>query len=398
MKKTWNVVLAMWRPVLLGALGIIVITGLMGFKLADLTPGISTPELETYNSADSVKDIVDNSVNAPYISAVFLSTKLFENTFGLRLVGAVLGIITVLLFYMFAYRLHRPLVAITATAMFATSFMMLQTARLATPNIMLFSLLALMAIGYFIRFDSHHKAVWICTSIVVALSLYVPGMVIFIALGAVWQFRQVRRSFEELDTSVIATCAVLLSVLAAPIVVSLIRDPSLWRSYLGLPDQFAHWQVMAKELARGLSSLFVYAPADPIRWVGRQPALDVFAIVMFIYGIFALFKQYKLDRLWVISGIYILSIVWVAVSSNHLGIVILLPFTYILVGMGVDMLAGKWLTVFPRNPIARYIGSAFMVIAVVLSINFQIQRYFIAWPNNKETKQTFNAQLSVTDQ
>jgi 4-amino-4-deoxy-L-arabinose transferase-like glycosyltransferase len=396
MKKMWNVALAMSRPVLLGIIALILVTGLMGFRLASLTPGLSTPEIATYESADSFTDILDNSVNAPYKTAVFLSTRILNNALGLRLVSAILGVITVTLFYIFAYKLLKPTVAIGVTALFATSSMLLHTTRLATPDVMLFSLLALMAIGYIVRFDKHHAVAWIAATIIIALSLYVPGMVIFILAGAIWQFRHVRRTFEELRPLIIIICATILSLLVAPIVVNLIRSPELWRAYLGIPSELAPVSSMVKEVGIGLSSLFLLAPEDPIRWLGRQPALEVFSIVMFLFGLLTLLRQYKLDRLWALFGIFILTLIWTGFTVNYLTILTILPFVYIVVGIGIENISGQWLHIFPRNPIARATGISLVVIALVLAINFQMQRYFIAWPNNSDTKQAFDKQISAS--
>lgn len=385
--------LAMWHPVMLSVAALLLIGFLMGYKLSTLTPGLSQPEFATYESAHSLRVIVDNSVNAPYKTLVYIATSISKSALALRSVNAALGGLAIVLFYLFVRKLFRPYVAFGTTLLFATSSLFLITARHAGSDIMLFSLLALTAAGYLIRFHENNSLAWILATTIVVLSLYVPGMIIFIVLGALWQFNRARRSFEELKPSSIILCATILAVLAAPLVVSLIRSPELWRAYLGLPETLASFSDMGRSVGRGLSMLFVLAPADPLRSVGRQPVLDVFATAMFIYGLFALMRQYRLDRLWTFLGIFVISLAWVGATTNYLGIAMLLPFVYIIVGMGIDKLIGQWLSVFPRNPIARYTGSALMIIALALSINFQLQRYFVAWPNNQETKQAFERSL-----
>jgi hypothetical protein len=396
MKKMWNVVLAMSRPVLLGIVALVLFAGILGFRLQNLTPGLSAPEIATYESSNSIGKIIDNSVLAPYKLSIFLSTTLFKSILGLRIVGAMIGLITIALFYAFARKLLKPTIAMVATALFGTSYMFLHTARLATADVMLFSLLAMVGAGYIIRFDRHSKTAWLLATAIISLSLYVPGMVPFIFIGAIWQFRYVRRSFEELPPLIIGACSTLFSIIIAPIAINLVRSPELWRSYLGLPTVFAPVEVMAKEIAIGLASLFVYAPSDPIRWLGRQPALDIFIITMFLCGFVALIGRYKLHRLWAFLGIFIISCLWIGLTVNYRGIIIVLPFIYIIAGMGIERLLDQWLDVFPRNPIARWTGSILMLAAVLLSVNFQLQRYFVAWPHNLETKQVFTSRFPDT--
>lgn len=396
MKKVWNVVVEMWRPALLALVGLFAIVFVMGWQLASLTPGLSEPEVTTYRTADALPDIINNSVNAPYKATVYVVTRILNSSLGLRITGAVLGVISVVLFFLFARKLLYGPYAIGATLLFGTSTLLLSTARLATPDIMFMAVLALAGVGYLLRFGSNHTLSWIIATIVVSLSLYVPGMVVFILIGGIWQFRYVRRSFEELRPIYISACAALLSLLLAPMVISLIREPVLWREFLGLPSQFATPLEMAKQAASALGSLFVLSPQNPIRWIGRQAALDVFATAMFIFGLMTLFRNYRLDRLWAFVGIFVLAIVFTGVTGRAEAIIMLLPFVYLTAGMGMQRLMSDWLGVFPRNPIARTAGSLLMVAAVLIASNFQLQRYFVAWPNNVQTKAAFNQQLPPT--
>ncbi|MFZ1324201.1 MAG: hypothetical protein WAQ57_03520, partial [Candidatus Saccharimonadales bacterium] len=112
MRKLWNTVFAMGRPFLLAVAGLLVVVVLFVYKLDTLTPGVSQAEVDTYNSTRSLGMILDNGVDAPYRSAVFFSTKAINNLFGLRLVGAALGVLTVVIFYLIAKKLYVRSVAL----------------------------------------------------------------------------------------------------------------------------------------------------------------------------------------------------------------------------------------------------------------------------------------------
>lgn len=393
LKRVWNTILAMGRPVLLAILAVAVIAGLFTWRLGSLTPGLSQAEIDTYNASRSLTDLLDDSVNAPYRAAVFISTKILHHTVGLRLVGAAVGILSVVVFYLLARKLYRPMIAIATTGMFASTSLLLGVSRSATANVMLLSLLAIVAVGYLIRFERRQEVAWILAAAVIGLSLYVPGMAVFILLAGIWQFKHIRRSFESLAPTAIIISSVVLSLLAAPLVISLIRNPEIWRGLLGLPPQLASIADMAKMAGKSVAALFVMSPSNPSVWLGHQPVLDVFASILFGFGWWSLFKRFRLDRFWLLAGIFILTIVWIGIATNIMYLVVLLPFIYFVVGSGLHLLLSQWQSVFPRNPIARGVGLGLVLVAVLLAVNFQLQRYFVAWAHNADTKAVFSEQL-----
>lgn len=391
-KSYWNVLLATSRQTVFFGIATAFVIGLMVFKLASLTPGLSAGEVATFNNAASLSTLADNMVNAPYRLAVNAATQVFDSAFGLRLVNASLGALSVIIFYLLVRRLFTAYISFAATALFATNSLLLATARQATPHIMLLSLLALIGTGFYLRFGKRHDIGWILTAAVVGLTLYVPGMVFFIVAAALWQFRQVRKSFEQLRTPIITTASVVLGVLITPLIVNIIRQPDLWRAYLGFPEQFASNLEMLKYAGTAVLSFFIRTPEEPAFWLGRQLILDIFAVFMFGYGALTLLRQWRLDRLWTLAGVFLLSILWIGMTTNRLAVVLLLPFVYILVGIGLQRFANKWTEVFPRNPIARWTGGILLFAAIMVSINFQAYRYFVAWPNNDRTKAIYTEQ------
>lgn len=392
-RRIWNFLLAMSLDTVLTVLAVAVLGGLMLWRLGSLLPGLSAAEVNTFMSASSLQAIADNAVNAPYKLAVYVSTHIFDSAFGLRLVGGVIGIISVIIFYLIARRLFSRNIAVASTAMLATNSLFLNVTRQATANVMLLSLLALIGAGFYLRFGKRPDIGWIAAAAVIGLSLYVPGMAFFIAAAVLWQFRHARKTFEQLKTPVITTASVTLGVLIAPLILSLILNFSLWRAYLGFPEQFAPISEMIKYAGTAVLSLYARTPHEPSWWLGRQPIMDIFTAFMFTYGAFVLLRQYKLDRLWTIGGVFLLSLLWIGATGNRLAVVILIPFVYLVTAVGLQWFDNRWTSVFPRNPIARWTGGLLLFGAIVLAVNFQSHRYFTAWPNNDQTKAQFSHQL-----
>jgi 4-amino-4-deoxy-L-arabinose transferase-like glycosyltransferase len=393
MKKAWNTILAMGRPVLFGLLGLLIVSSLFLYKLSSLTPGLSQSEIDTYNTTRNLSEITDNSVNAPYRLAVLASTTLFDNSFGLRLVGAVLGVLTVAIFYLLTIRLFPVSVALAGSTLFATTSLVLTVSRSASASVMFLSLLAIVAVGYMVRFYRRQSFAWIVAACIISLSLYVPGLIIFVLLAAIWQFSRIRRSLESLPMATIVISAICASVLLAPLVVNLIREPELWRQYLGIASTLPAPLDMVKGSLRAISNLFVISNENPLYWLGRQPVLDVFGSTLFVLGAWSLYKRRSLDRTWLLFGVIVVTLLWTGISGNETFIITTLPFVALVVAFGLYDLLQRWYRVFPRNPIARSVGLVLVCVAVVLSANFQLRRYYIAWPNNQQTKQVFNQTL-----
>lgn len=397
MNKLWNVFLAMSKTMLLSIAGVIALLVLMLYQLQSLTPGVSESELATRQSTETIGVIIENPVQAPYKMSVFLTTKVFNSVFGLRLVGALLGVLAVIIFFLLTRQIFDPLVSIATTAMFATSSYFLVMTRSATANVMLLSLWTIVAVGYYIRFGKRKDLGWITAALVLGTSLYVPGMILFLLPLAIWQFPHAKKSFERLHPSIIIITSVIFGILCVPLLVGVIRQPSLWREYLGLPNLIAPVLDMVKHSATAVMSIFVRSPKDPSVWLGRQPILDVFATATFAYGIVALIKQFRLDRFWLIGGILALGVLWVGITANRYGIILLLPFIYLVIGHGLQLLIQQWRSVFPKNPIARYTGVILLVTVIIAAMNFQLHRYFVAWSHSDETKQALQAQLPDTN-
>ncbi len=381
--------MAMGRPLLVLLCSLIIILFLMGFRLGSLVPGLNETETETIISSNSLGAIMENPINAPYKIGMYVVTRFTSATYAVRLISAFIGSAAILLFYLLVRKLLQGWVAIATTLLFATSSLLLHFSRMASADTMWLGLLALVGIGWLLRFDRHTLAVWLLACTTVSLALYVPGLAIFVTLAAIWQFRRIRPSFDQLPPLGVAACALLVSILSLPLIVSLIREPTLWRGYLGLPAQLGPLSQIIHSALQVGESLFIRAPHDPAFWLGRQPILDVFSSIMFVYGIAALTKQYKLDRTVIFLGIFLISLLWLGLTGNPHGMLLLLPFAYLLVGIGIHHLLKQWLEVFPRNPIARWLGISLLVIVIGAAANFQARRYFIAWPHNADTKAAF---------
>lgn len=78
-----------------------------------------------------------------------------------------------------------------------------------------------------------------------------------------------------------------------------------------------------------------------------------------------------------------------------INIAIFLPLIYIVIGGGMSYLLIQWLTVFPKNPIARSVGVGLVSLLALLISVYHLDRYFIAWPLNPASQAAFSEKTVV---
>lgn len=379
----------MWQPASVFLLVLATVLFLYSFRLSSLPHGFNSTESEAGKSSSSLRIIWNDPANAPYKLSRLGITKLTTRRDALRGLSALISVLAIFLFYQLATKYYTKYVATVGTLLFATSSLLLNNGRIANPGIMLLSLFILMTCGYMLRFNAKSSLAWLATSLVIALSLFVPGMFIFIVAVSVWQLKSMQRPLSNVKPAVLMTCFLVVSAALVVIGYAVYREPSSWRIYLGLPDIMPQPLQMARNAASVPLGVFALAPSNPLYRLGKQPVLDVFTAAMFLLGSFAMLKKHSLDRVKLLGGIFIIATLFIAVSGNFENILILIPFIYFIIMAGLQWMITEWFRVFPKNPLARSGALVLIAIAVFFSCTFQARRYFLAWPHSPKTIAVF---------
>jgi len=387
----WNYLATMWRPAVGYILATMLLLTLFGFRLGTSPPNFSAPEVQARASSSSVKLIVENPINAPHKVGQYVLQKLKRRgPAAMRAVSVVFAVATVWLFYVLVSKWHTQRIAILATVLFATSSWTLHSGRIATPNVLLFALLAVVSCGFHIRYAQDRSRAWLFASLVVAVALYVPMMVWFIVPCLLWQFKLIGSSMRTLSNGVIFACIGVIVACSVPLVVGLVRKPELWHAWTGLPEHYPPLVDILKNIGRVPLAFVARAPFNPVYWLGRLPLLDLFSGVMVIFGIYAYAFKLRLHRTQLLITILVFGTVLIGLNGTFEYITLLLPFVYLIVTAGMTLMLQQWFTVFPRNPIARNIGLGLIIAAVAMACTYQLVNYFVAWPNNSATKAVYN--------
>ncbi len=370
----------------------IFVGGLLFYKLGSLVPGFSPTEVANLAQHQSLRAIANNPLNAPYKILHFILNSIYhQSPLASRAISSVIGLVTVGLFYYVVSRWHSRNTAILGTILFATSSWFLHFARLATPDVFLTLLVAALAYGAWIRKTQRSSLVIALGVVIICLLAYIPGLVWFLIFGIIWQRRAIDSHIKHAQIALLPATILGLALLA-PLVIALTRQPQLLKPFAGLPS---HSLPPAYDIFRHIINvpfqIFFRGPNDPTIWLGRLPLLDLFSASMSILGVYAIYYRLKLDRTKLIIGALVIGGVLVGLQGP-VSSVLLLPFIYFLVTAGIAYMLNQWFSVFPRNPLAKTIGTSLIVITVALSSYYNLRHYFIAWPNAPVTKQTFNQQ------
>lgn len=387
-----NFLADMWQPILLYGGLFAGLGALLFFRLGALLPGYSLQEVASYGASTELRDIFDHPVNAPFTLVTHGLTYLSDHSYLLtRLAAVAFGLIALVAFCWLLKHWYGRRVAILGTVLFGASAMFLHTARLGSPDVLVFLLLILVACGVWLKKTSNPLALLVCFGLSAAL-LYVPGMVWLVILGIIWQWKTIDRIFKR-HLWMVTLGGLLLVAALVPLGWAIYQTPELWKTMVGLPTE--GWpQIM--EILRNLyqipmSFFFRYSDATPETWLGYIAILDIFSMAMLFLGGYTFLRHIGLQRVKLITALAVASVALISLGGG-VSMALLLPFVYIVIAAGIAFLLERWFTVFPRNPIAHALGLALVALAVITACSYQLRHYFIAWPRNHETRAIYTLQ------
>lgn len=389
LQRLRNFVSDSWQPVLLYGGLFAGLGSLLYIRLGSLLPGYSPNEVATFQASSSFEQIFNSPFNAPFTllthGLTYLSTHSFLLT---RLTATVFGLITLVAFCWLLSHWYGNRTAVFGTILFGTSAWFLHTARMGTPDVMLFSILTLVACGVWLKQTDNSTALLLCFAAASAL-LYVPGMIWLLLMGVVWFYKTIDRMFKKHLWIVSLGGFMILSAIG-PIAWAIYRSPELWKTYTGLPAE--GWPQMMQILHRlyeiPLNFFVRFQDASPASWLGQLAILDVFGIAMVFLGGYVCLKHWRLGRVRII-GVVTLSGLLLASLGGSVSVSVMVPFVYMIAAIGLGFLLERWYRVFPRNPIAQGLGIGLVSLAVIAASSYYLRHYFVAWPLNQQTRTVY---------
>ncbi len=375
---------------------VVVFGAVFWYRLRSLTHGYSPREVGLASASTNVHVILQTPVDAPYRLIVYVLSKLHHNPLLMaRLTSVALGLLTLILFFGLLQHWYGRRTALWGTVLFGMSAWLLHTARLGTPEILQsLGILALIACHAWMRHTRSAAAV-LAGFVLCGLLLYIPGMAWFIVLGVVWQIKIIDDTFKK-NLWAVSVSAVLLLGMLTPLGLAIHNNPTLGKALVGFPDHGLPVVIDSfKRLSDIPQHLFLHNAPDAERWLGTVPIFDFFTTAMIFLGGYLYLRHIKLARVHVSLFVIVLG----AVLASLGGIVtlsVIIPILYAMAAGGVGFMMDRWLTVFPRNVIAKTTGYTLLGLAVGTACWYSAVHYFVAWPHAPATRSVFIVQDTAT--
>lgn len=385
-----------WRGLLTGILIFVLAVIAIGYPTGLLIDGQNKYETATLIRISEVPDRVKDVVNtAYYLPAYGLGQAIDDNLTSARIVSAVYGILAAILLYALLKRWFSARTAIIGGALFITSAWVLAISHQAAPFVLLIftPLLIFWALTRYL----HEKKASFWALLVLAMSLafavYVPYM--FWPTMAVLFVVSLNKDSRKVKVN---TNGILISVLAfgiliAPLIASLYFNPEQLRELMGIPTQLPSISEYATRFIKQFTALFMFTDPLPEIFLFQKPLLNIFSVSMLVLGIYHFARNMPKRRSISIAVAIGIMLVLMPLQNNYLIVMAaILPFIYILIPSGIHEIIHQWMEYFPRNPFARNAAVIVMVAVVGLSTVYNLQKFYVAWPNAPETKSSYVVQ------
>lgn len=390
MERLFNFISQHWRLLLIGLGALCLAYVLLFHNLGGLTPPqYSASELSSQQQSNSLKTILHNPVDAPYKALVWIGLKLGHHSILVtRVAAALYAVVAGIAFYWIVALWYSKRVAVMGTLLFVCSSGFLHFGRYGTGLILQMAVLVLIASVLLYQRTRHETLATYFLTIVLFSCLYIPGMIWLEIVGVLLLRSNLIHAVRKLSTPhvwLVITCGITLTL---PLVWSIIHDVSILRTLLGLPASLSPPDELLKEFLHFGSSI-VYRGYWPSEfWLHAAPLLTIAEIILFIAGLAVLFARPMLRmNYFVLASLLICTFLIPLRGSAAIAMVV--PLIYVTIAGGLFYILDQWLTVFPRNPIAKFSGVTLVSFIVFVSVFYHLRAYFIAWPHAPETKAVY---------
>lgn len=378
-----------WRPIILGAAALLVMSGLYVLQIA--WPGRLTPaEVATAAANSSLSSILHNPLNLLYkiVDFAWLQTPLTQ-TVSARLASVSLALITAVVFYFLAKRWHGRTSATYAVIVFATSTWLLHSGREGGGQIMLLLVpLSLLLLASWLNTTKQHSKALLLFALVSSLALFTPGALWLVIAVGVLLGSILGDHVKHASIGSKLSAASIFLVTAIGLIYTFVQNAALIRSWLGVPASFDPLLTMLKQWIGSLTYLVARGPDMSGAWLAHTPVLDVATTVLLLFGIFLYRKHLGSLRTQLLIVFFLIGSILVALNGS-IALGYLVGIAYLVVATGLAYFQHRWFKTFPLNPLARGLAFTLVILLVASIVTFHTQRYFVAWQRSPATQKIF---------
>lgn len=372
-------------PILIGGLFVALTFLLLSFINLLKTPSNirETGYLMISSGGVTLKDVFSNPVFLPYnILNWFTSLFNLDPLLSARVVSIFIAGIGVVGFYLILKRWYTKRIIFFGLLLLITSGWHIFTSRFASPEVSYLLISVLIVIVIYLMNYKLNDPLYLLALFLFFGGIYIPGLVWLIIPTVFMLRKELYSRFIKFNIIYKLLSLVLAIVLILPLIYSGQNILDNLYALMNLSN-IRHLSSLPINIASTISSIFIYTPysASNIYSLGHLPYLDIATATFVVLGLWQHIMHLSLGRAKFLIGGFMISIV-LASLNMLVSSAILIVFVYLFATEGLRWLLGKWMSIFPKNPVARGAGVFLISILVLTIAYYNINRYFIAWASN----------------
>ena len=338
------------------SLGLLLITVTLTYATLFVPGGIRAAEQATSVASGQLAFTEFNPetvINLPYHilqRGVFAVVGI--DVLSIKIISLVMGVTAVVGLYLLIREWFRNNVAQITTVIVATLPAFVFIAQDGTPTIyaIAVSIWLLLSATYVSRRRDPQltwKIIFFC---LLGLNLYTPlGVYLNIALVSTIIFHpHIRHSTRMLNPNRIAIASAMLLVILAPLLYSLVSQPQIGMTLIGLPSEMPDFAANGKLLLDSFAS-FSGSSGGLI-----HPIFPIGVLVIIAIGMFRFLQVKYTARSYIVWIWAIVLLPLIAINPEYA--ILTLPLAALMIAMGINTLIAEWYKLFPLNPYARVFG------------------------------------------
>jgi 4-amino-4-deoxy-L-arabinose transferase-like glycosyltransferase len=365
-----------------------VIFGFYFWRLGTLTQGLGPAEVNARSSSSSLQLIADNPVYAPHKILQYTVAKIFgHGALALRSVSVVLAILFLLCFYQLVKGWFGKMIGLFATLFLAATPWFILLARAGGPEIILLAPIAVLSTYYWL-IKSRSGFAWLALLVSSGLVIYLPGGLLLSVLGAVFAGKNLKKATKDLGLRYKIIGVLGLLVILAPLVYAVSKNPSALNPLLLIPAVWPTTIVSIKSVIWHILALFWRTPVHADYIIGRLPMFSGAQVALALFGGVALLRLAR-TKLYLLLGMVAFGVLAAGFNRNLALLTFTLPAVSLAVASGLRYLYMEWRSVFPKNPLPKYLALALIALLVAIHVFYGLRYSLVAWPSSAATRSTY---------
>ena len=358
------------------------------WRLGTLTNGLSAGEAAARTASSSLQAIINDPSYGPHKIAQFISQKILgHGAADIRIVSVLSALFFLVCFYKLVRGWFGKMVGLVATVFLASTPWFILIARNGSPSILLLAPLAILALYYwFVRSESPRAHYALLA--VGALSLYVPGMIWLILFGLLLARKDFGAHSANLSRIGKFIAYILAALIVTPLIYASVNNLETIKSIFLVPDQWASALITLKSIVWSFLALIWRTPTHTDFIIGRLAMLNIAQIALAVFGCFALYKLAR-GKMYLLVFVATFGVLAAGINRNLVLLTPALAAFSVALAAGLRYLYMEWKSVFPLNPIPKYMAIVLIASLALLHVSYGLRYSLSAWPNTTETRATF---------